>query len=608
MGALLDDWKPISAALGRNTRPHFPEPQSLLPPTMGLSHSLHDVFQLLLDESWAQLTHRSPAHWSIRSAPLPDVVISLFDETTAESLSTVTFLTVRSCFQSRQPAPTTWNSLAICWNQFAALSSHGLSDDRWCGWPHDHWQRRDQSGDSGSRYDGTQRRPMGRPFRPSPIPMDVHYRHAARWYLLGTAGGGSLLDDAASYTFRAVDGVVLAAGDYRGGVNLVVDEGATIRGTVNGPSGPVAGAVVAALNADGIGYSAISSDLGTYTIDSLPAGNFTVAAGADGLVRAEVSGIAVDAAGDVSGIDFNLVTAGSISGTVTQMSDGSPAAFAIVIAEDGTTSFSTQADEQGNYTLAELPPSAYTVRTVGSNFMTAETTANVMAGSDVTANISTGPLGTVSGVVTNSTNGSPLANVVVYARQDGGLVDSTVTDATGGYLIGGFDTGDVTILLGDVITPGIAAAEVTLSPSSPNVALDLSTAVAGILSGTVFDSDGTTPVEGATVGLFLDDQFVLATQSLADGHYSFVITADGTYRLQAVDDNGIYAEIDNVVVAGGATLSGLDFVGSGDMIRGNCHRCGDGIADPRCVGSDRGRSRRITGVDDGNDDGCQWTV
>ncbi len=263
---------------------------------------------------------------------------------------------------------------------------------------------------------------------------------------------------------NTIDGVVIAGTSVRSGVNVVVQQGATISGVVNGPAGPVEGAVVIAVTVDGVGSSAITSDTGAYKIDALPSGTFTVSVHADGLVRDEVTEVRVMHAQDIAGVNFNLVTAGSISGRVTQVGDGSAASFAVIIAEGNGETFSTQADDQGNYTLERVPAGAYTVRTAGLNFMTAETTANVVAGSVAMANISTGPLGAVSGVVTNASSGSPLNNVVVYVRQDGELVDSVVTDATGTYRIDGLDAGAASIFLGDIVTPGIASADVTLTP------------------------------------------------------------------------------------------------------------------------------------------------
>ena len=49
-------------------------------------------------------------------------------------------------------------------------------------------------------------------------------------------------------------------------------------------------------------------------------------------------------------------------------------------------------------------------------------------------------------------------------------------------------------MLGDAITPGLAVADVTITPAEPLATQDLSIAVDGILSGTVFETDAATPV------------------------------------------------------------------------------------------------------------------
>ncbi len=88
------------------------------------------------------------------------------------------------------------------------------------------------------------------------------------------------------------------------------------------------------------------------------------------------------------------------------------------------------------------------------------------------------------------------------------------------------------------------------------------------MSGTVLESDGTTPVEDSTVALYLDDQFIIATQSESDGHYSFVIATDGTYRLEAADERAVYSAIDSIAVSGGSAQTGLDLVAGDELIRG----------------------------------------
>ncbi len=66
---------------------------SLLPPSMGLNYSLRDVFQLLLDQSRANLyTSVAGTLVDATGASLPDVEITLFDQAAEEFFRTVTLL------------------------------------------------------------------------------------------------------------------------------------------------------------------------------------------------------------------------------------------------------------------------------------------------------------------------------------------------------------------------------------------------------------------------------------------------------------------------------------------------------------------------------------
>ena len=128
---------------------------------------------------------------------------------------------------------------------------------------------------------------------------------------------------------------------------------------------------------------------------------------------------------------------GSIAGTIKDALTTSPISGATVQALQGATVVATTTTAaNGTYTLSGLVPGSYTVQASMLHYQTASTSASVTSDSTVTANLSLQPnAGTLSGVVTDSSSGSPLANVTVAVTKGGSPVASTTTAANGTYSI-----------------------------------------------------------------------------------------------------------------------------------------------------------------------------
>jgi hypothetical protein len=375
------------------------------------------------------------------------------------------------------------------------------------------------------------------------------------------AGGGAL-------SRALVSGVNVAAGGVSPNVDLVVQAAATLSGTVRGSGGPVSGAVVVALAADGSGFSAVTDATGAYTITGLSGQAYTLSASSPGLVTSKIDNVQPAAGGSLTGEDFTLTTGGSVTGRITQGAGGSAAPDVFLTLQGTAGTFSSQADTNGNYSVTGLPPGSYVLTTSSPNFMTVSTTVTVAAGAATTANLTTAPLGTVTGTVTNTATGLPLPNVIVQATQVAGEVTSALTDAHGSYQLVGLDAGAYQIVLGDEGTPGVAQTPVTLTPSTPTAVANLSIAAAGTLSGTVFGADGVTPVPAAQVSLLSAGVQVLTMSTDAQGRYVFVVLAAGTYELQASAVGLAFPSIEAVAVNGGAQQTGRNFQAGSAQITG----------------------------------------
>ncbi|MEO7803915.1 MAG: carboxypeptidase regulatory-like domain-containing protein [Actinomycetota bacterium] len=271
------------------------------------------------------------------------------------------------------------------------------------------------------------------------------------------------------YNNRRLEGdadlVAVTAGAGVSGINAQLEDGGSITGRVTDEAGlPVANAWV---NANGGGppgvyRSATTNTQGNYTIVGLPTGDYRVqfeGSYGSGLVTEyynnkssymEANLVSVTEGQSTSGIDAQLATGGSITGTVTGPT-GQPLSNASVHATNldasGLSEY-TWTDSSGNYTLRGLPGGSYRVGFDGpyrSNYApewfdnktdynlanpVAVTQGSVTAG--INAQLSDG--GTITGRVTN-TEGQPIVGVWVSASSDAGSYSGSTTDSLGRYTI-----------------------------------------------------------------------------------------------------------------------------------------------------------------------------
>lgn len=315
----------------------------------------------------------------------------------------------------------------------------------------------------------------------------------------------------------------------------------SITGTITGPSGPVSGSYVGAINsATGafVANSSISAADGSYTISGLAAGtykayNYTHTT-SPGLSKSWYENsydfntarpVTVTDGGTATGINFTPVNAGGIMGTITN--GGSPVSGLVVNAyfvhDDGSTvAWGPGATTNGSgiYSISGLPPGKYKVA-----------------------------------VNPGSTS---------YAMQYYTGADSFIT-----------------------ATPVTVAAGATAS------GIDFSLVTGGKISGTVRNADTTNPVQGAWVAVFdemLSAQVPFSAATAADGTYTTCALPAGKYRMIVgsnsepgyvatwYNNNQLNMASTPVTVAAGATTSGIDYnlAANAAAITGTVTRLSDG--------------------------------
>lgn len=368
------------------------------------------------------------------------------------------------------------------------------------------------------------------------------------------AGGGS-------YTTAVVADVVVTAGQVRPSVNLVLDVGATISGTVTGPAGAIEGARVAATAEDGLARGAVTSPTGQYMITGLAPGTFKLTVTAATAAPAERTGVVVSPGQALTGLDFVLPSAGALNVTTVDMAGTALPSVSVVVEGESATVVAVT-DGDGIVQVTGLAPGDYTVTTMTDALMTTQSVATVLVDATTSIRVATAPRGAIRGAVTDAVTGVPVPSVLVTVG-----AGQTVTDAADTYQFTGLDAGGYLVALGGQTVPAVATAQVVLDSVHPTATADLTVRVAGRVSGTVRQQDGT-PVADAAVQLVEAGTPLLSMRTTDLGHYSFVILSAGTYTLEAFATDAVFAPIGGVAVGGGVAETGLDFVAGSDVIRG----------------------------------------
>lgn len=266
----------------------------------------------------------------------------------------------------------------------------------------------------------------------------------------------------------------------------------------------------------------------------------------------------------------NGQTTGSISGAVYEIGTLNPIVGIMVYATpvSFTEDLSAPAltDEYGEYAITGLTEGDYYVRAnpYGQNYIgeyyddatlySDAVTVTVNAGEDTPGiDFILAPGGMISGTVTDS-NGTGIADIVIYAYMDTFppyLINSAYTDSSGAYTIMGLPAGSVYLTARssslDEISyvsewydnadsydnASLVPVNVGLTTDNINIQLEM----AGSISGTVYKSDGATPIADIRVNIYTDpcDEFPIAAVFTDDsGEYSINGLPPGNVYVKAL--------------------------------------------------------------------------
>ncbi|MCG2782620.1 MAG: carboxypeptidase regulatory-like domain-containing protein [Candidatus Altiarchaeales archaeon] len=384
----------------------------------------------------------------------------------------------------------------------------------------------------------------------------------------GDAGGTNYASEEKIITVTAGEAVTgadfaLTAG---GSISGVVIDGATCFDGCD----PIPNIRVQCWMENGAGWGdAWTGSDGTYSINGLSTGTYHVE------VRASESGmnyaskekvVSVTAGQETSGVNFNLTTGASISGTVIY-SGGSGASDIMVEAhkemEQGWGNAWTESD--GTYTITGLTSGTYRVE-IFSDYAAQPQMVTVNTGADTSGvdfTLTTG--GSISGTVTDA-NGA-VAYINIHAWSETGGWGGTMTESDGTYTITGLYSGTYHVnvdTMGSSQNYASSEKTVTVTEGQKTSGVNFNLSTGGSVSGTVKDEAGS-PVP---------DMRVECWKEMGEGHGETMVKQDGTYTVKGLK-SGIYhctvraqwgstssyaTDEQTVTATAGQTTTGVNFV------------------------------------------------
>lgn len=311
--------------------------------------------------------------------------------------------------------------------------------------------------------------------------------------------------------------------------------------------------------------SAVTDDLGNYSIGNLPPGTYVVSSMESGFAAA-MQTATVEAGQTVAGLTLTMAALpGSLAGSVIDQVTGlsiAGAAVAIQLNANGQFVTNTVTNNEGQFLVAGLPEGMYNVIASADGYGTTYRTVSVLGGQTATVTVGMLPLaGDISGIVLLPDGTQAQGNNIQLALFDANRVrlqnilalpDGTfrfVNVAPGTYTVQG-------------MIPGIgmgSAQAVVLADQTTFIIIRLS--ATGSIRGAVRSAATGLPIAGAVVRVQASQpQAGIAATVQTDGQGRYIVPdlAPGSY-LVVVSAPGYAAEADLATVETGATTV-LDFL------------------------------------------------
>ena len=320
----------------------------------------------------------------------------------------------------------------------------------------------------------------------------------------------------------------------------------TLTGVVtNTVSGlPIAGVTVLVVDSANVTNTLTTDATGHYAVTTIAAGIATVTASQTGYASATASPTIIAGANTQ-----NLgLTANTLTGVVTNTVSGlSIAGVTVQVVDSANVTNTLTTDATGHYTVTTIAVGIATVTASQTGYASATASPTIIAGANtqnlgLTAN-------TLTGVVTNTVSGLPIAGVTVLVVDSANVTNTLTTDATGHYAVTTIAAGIATVTASQTgYASATASPAIVTGANTQNLGLTANT-----LTGQVTDAGTHQPIAGATV-LVVDSANVTNTLVTdANGAYGVNNIATGIATVTACKSCYTTATASPTIVAGANT-------------------------------------------------------
>ncbi|NOV00234.1 carboxypeptidase-like regulatory domain-containing protein [Paenibacillus planticolens] len=378
-------------------------------------------------------------------------------------------------------------------------------------------------------------------------------------------GTYTLSVNARGYAREQRDNIVVTAGTEERKVDFILRKAGSVTGKITNTNGaPIEGVNVMAYDALSNRYqdSAQTDASGTYSLDALPTGSYRLEAYKQGYTRAKRDWVEVNASSANPNADFVLQQGASLSGMVTDELDHPIAGANVYASGDRGGSEYVTTDSSGRFHIAGLSDGIYTLDVTANGYISGRNTrATISEGQDQEGiRIKLAPAAIISGKVTSNSS-IPLKNASIMAFDTlthNGYGQSIMDD--GRYMLGMLPEGtyDVTAEADGYLKETISGIHAVIGQEHANVNFNLKPSA--IIEGTVTDEQGQ-PLRDIRVIVKEPEKQMEISSSYTDssGHFSVSKMPSGTYTVETWSEDYLPDQRENVNVAIGTPVTGLNF-------------------------------------------------
>jgi protocatechuate 3,4-dioxygenase beta subunit len=357
------------------------------------------------------------------------------------------------------------------------------------------------------------------------------------------------------------------------GLQILVTEAAHVSGVVTADidGSPLADASVT-ISSETISetFTTFTGEDGSYSFPTLVADTYTVTASYEDFVPEAISSISVELGETRSDINFSLIAGATVTGTVNRANDSQPVENALVVMNDldGNT-YGATTNGSGEYAITGLRTGQLTIYATHDLFLPSQIDIiQVIAPEYLRVDIELELGASISGTVVDNF-GVPIQAAVVFVEGPNGSWGSAVTDDNGEYEITGLGSGFHTCeATADGYVTGKKEIE-NLTAGSHVDGIDFQIKASLVITGTVSEADGVTPIAGAILLFRGSDETIENATTGDNGVFTVDSLGPGVYYLRAwADDFGTAQQMVEVPQNGspsdlyislhrGTTLSGV---------------------------------------------------